>query len=174
MTGPRYTVEQKVAMYFESLRPRYRPFCMYQYCSWCGKDYPRSSFTFLRIRGCTSNTCGYCNVSRGRSRRAKADPPAWESREMMIERLIKEHGVSQDKFGRFHVYKTTKEHRDGIRRSQGDLTEDGKERLRYKVERDRIAEVRFISKIQAKEHENQKDEELRKMLREKWERERMK
>jgi hypothetical protein len=170
MTGARFTVEQKVTMYFESLRPRYRPFCMYQFCGWCGKDYPRTAFTFLRIRGCTTNVCGRC---RG-SHRPKSEPAPWESREMMLERLTKEHGVSEDRFGKLHVYKTTKTHREEIRRAQGDLSKDGEARLRYKIERDRMAETRYLSKLQSREKDDQKENELRKMLREKWERERLK
>lgn len=132
MTGARFTVEQKVTMYFESLRPRYRPFCMYQYCTWCGKEYPRSAYGFKRIAQCTVLTCKYCNVQGGRSIKPKGEPIPWESREMMLERLILERGVGVQVGSAGQpvvtVYKQTAEHRARIAESVAQLAKKKAER----------------------------------------------
>ena len=90
---------------------------------------------------------------------------------MMHERLIKEHGVSEDRFGHFHVYATTKEHRDAIREAGTPLTPAGKERLHYKNQRDEIAEIRYLADLRDLRSRKAVTDKQSKALCEKWQRE---
>jgi DNA-directed RNA polymerase subunit RPC12/RpoP len=117
----RYTIEEKVENFFASLRPRYQPFQMHQFCFTCGRELHRSQFKMSLIHKVTNINCKWC-VAKWRATGRWPDrqpPPQWESREMMTKRLLDERGTaSYVMFGVKHStpYKTTIAHRAAISR----------------------------------------------------------
>lgn len=116
----KYTIEEKVENFFESLEPRYKPFQMHQFCSVCGRDLHRSQFKML-VAGYTNPICKWCTAEWRKTGAwpAVKPPPAWESREMMRRRLMQEFGLAEYKqFGITHQapYRLSIAHREAIRR----------------------------------------------------------
>jgi DNA-directed RNA polymerase subunit RPC12/RpoP len=117
----KYTIEEKIENFFSSLRPRYRPFQMHQFCFTCGRELHRSQFKMSLIHKVTNINCKWC-VAKWRATGRWPDrqpPPQWESREMMRDRLLKEYGMAEYKqFGVVHraPYKLSVAHREAIRR----------------------------------------------------------
>lgn len=144
MTGDKRSIDQLVDAWRSTVMARCRPFQMYTFCSWCGKDQPRDSYRWVRYstvdRRKEGHTAIWCRRCEENARHYRAFVPygisrgvgiPWESYEDMKVRLLKEFGIgAYTRYGVTHMapYKLSAAHREKLRKAHGELTPGGARR----------------------------------------------